>query len=118
LDQNEYHHGIVLFNRAKFYDAHEVLEDVWRPVVGPERLFLQGLIQVAVALHHHSTGNLAGCRSLLGRAARNLSGYPNLFCGLHLPPLRESLEAWQSALDEGRPVPALPVLEIENKNLK
>ena len=29
-NQPEYLHGIALFNQGKFFDAHEVLEDVWR----------------------------------------------------------------------------------------
>lgn len=98
------------FNSAAFFDAHEVWEDVWRPAVEPERKFLQGLIQVAVAFHHHSKGNIAGARSLLARGHRNLCGYPENFGGIRLDALRHSLEQWQSALDEGRPLPPLPQL--------
>lgn len=107
-----YQRGIELFNRGEFFDAHETLEDVWRESVGRERLFLQGLIQVAVALHHHSRGNLAGARSLLKRAARNLDGYPDHYLGLNLPSLHRSLLEWQHALGSGGPPPSLPRLEI------
>jgi uncharacterized protein len=106
-----YTQGIELFNSSEFYDAHEVLEDVWRAEQGPRKLFLQGLIQVAVALHHHSTGNFVGCRSLLGRAARNLSSYPENYSNLNLKQLRVSLQEWQNALDEKRTVPPFPKLE-------
>src|SRR5205807_8005555 len=64
--------GIELFNDSRFFDAHEVLEDVWRETSGPEKSFLQGLVQLAVALHHHSTGNSLGAGSLLTKAHRNL----------------------------------------------
>ncbi|MGE0407317.1 MAG: DUF309 domain-containing protein, partial [Candidatus Korobacteraceae bacterium] len=30
MDHDGLRHGITLFNRGEFYDAHEVLEDVWR----------------------------------------------------------------------------------------
>jgi predicted metal-dependent hydrolase len=106
-----YLRGIELFNGSEFYDAHEVLEDVWRVEVGPHKLFLQGLIQVAVALHHHSTGNVVGARSLLGRAARNLSGFPESYANLNLSRFRESLGEWQLALDGGGPLPPFPKLE-------
>ena len=66
-------HGLKLFNRADFFDAHEVLEDIWRAAFGPEKKFLQGLIQVAVALYHHGNGNMIGARSVLRRGFRNLS---------------------------------------------
>jgi predicted metal-dependent hydrolase len=107
-----YNQGINLFNEAAFFEAHEVLEDVWRAAPAPEKLFLQGLIQVAVALHHHRHGNLVGTRSLLARAVRNLSGYPENFGGIQLPQLRHSLAAWQRALAEGSPVPPLPRLLV------
>ena len=56
-----YRRGIRHFNAREFYDAHEVWEDVWRESQGMEKRFLQGLIQAAVALHHHSTGNVEWC---------------------------------------------------------
>ena len=117
MNQNLYIRGIELFNRAEFYDAHEVLEDVWRPLAGEQRVFLQGLIQVAVALHHHSTGNVVGARSLLRRAAKNLSRCPEVYCDLELPEFRISLETWQVALDEGQPTPPLPKLKMTSERL-
>ena len=104
--------GIELFNRAAFFDAHEALEDVWRAAPQPEKKFLQGLIQVAVALHHYGNGNLAGARSVLRRAFRNLSLYPEGFGGIHSAPLLHSIAEWQRALDEGLSVPALPKIVV------
>jgi predicted metal-dependent hydrolase len=106
-----YTRGVELFNSSQFYAAHEVWEDVWRPQVGPHKLFLQALIQAAVALHHHSTGNLVGACSLLGRASRNLSGYPENYSNLDLTQFRQSLLAWQQALEQGKPTPPLPKLK-------
>ena len=98
------------FNRAEFFDAHEAWEDVWRETPPPDKQFLQGLIQVAVAFHHHSTGNVVGARSLLPRACRNLQGCPQDFRGIRIAQLMQSLQEWQAALAEGRPVPAWPRL--------
>jgi len=107
-------HGVSLFNRADFFDAHEVLEDIWRAAPGPEKKFLQGLIQVAVALYHHGNGNVIGARSVLRRGYRNLSRYPEGFGGIHLAGLLSSISAWQRALDEGTPVPALPKIVTQS----
>ena len=112
MDPTPFRRGIALFNRAQFFDAHEVLEDVWRPARGRRRRFLQALIQVAVGLHHHSRGNLVGARSLLARAGNTLVPYPTVYAGLKVAPLRVSLDAWRSALAEGRPAPPLPRLEF------
>lgn len=108
MTSSTYSRGIELFNHGEFFDAHEVLEDVWRESAGPEKKFLQGLIQVAVALHHHSTGNLRGARSLMDRAARNLEPYPDQFYGIELGHLRIALAAWQEAMAQGEPAPPLP----------
>src|SRR5207248_6025892 len=44
--------AIRLFNDRFFFDAHEVLEEVWRQEHGESRAFLQGLIQICAAYHH------------------------------------------------------------------
>jgi predicted metal-dependent hydrolase len=105
--------GLTLFNSTHFFEAHEVLEDVWRAAPEPERKFFQGLIQVAVALHHYSRGNQVGCRSLLERARRNLTPYPAGHRGVDLDSLRHQVDAWRIALDHSKPVPALPVVRFE-----
>jgi predicted metal-dependent hydrolase len=109
--------GIALFNRGEFFEAHEVLEDVWRPSAEPERRFLQALIQVAVGLHHHSKGNSIGAASLLRRASRNLEGYADDFCGIALAPLRQSLEEWCGALVKNERVPPLPKFVVGRSSL-
>ena len=110
---NDLGHGIQLFNDAAFFDAHEALEDVWHAAPPAEKKFLQGLIQIAVALHHHGKGNSAGARSVLKRAFRNLSLYPEGFGGIHSAGLLASIANWQRALEEGTPVPPLPKIVLE-----
>jgi uncharacterized protein len=111
MDEIAYRHGLDLFNRGEFFDAHEVLEDVWRAAPAAEKKFLQGLIQVAVGLHHHSRGNVVGARSLLARAHRNLSAYPARHGGIDLAELRAQVERWVEALGNGSSAPALPRIE-------
>jgi hypothetical protein len=117
MDIELYRHGIELFNRGEFYDAHEVLEDVWRPSLAPEKLFLQALIQAAVSLHHHSTGNTVGACSLMARSLRNLEGYPENFCGVALLPLRGSLTQCLDAMTQGEPLPALPQVALAKESI-
>ena len=100
-NKTEFHRGLNLFNRAHFFDAHEVLEDVWRalPRDRPLRRHLQGMVQLAVAFHHQSKGNHVGARSVLERAVRNISGADSSFPDLDLDRLRAQLEIWQRYLD-------------------
>ncbi len=112
IDHSKLNEGIELFNAGDFFAAHEALEDVWRQMRGPDRRVMQGLIQVAVAFHHHSNGNLEGARSLLRRAATRLADAPDEFFGVFLPPVRTAIAAWQQALQQRAPAPPLPRLQI------
>jgi len=117
MDQEAFLRGIQLFNEAEFFEAHEVLEDVWRAAPATEKRFLQGLIQIAVAFHHHSTGNLVGAHSLLERGTRNLDGSPDDFGGIDISKLRRVLAAWHDAFADGGSEPPLPRMEPRGEQL-
>ena len=111
-DKNAYLHGIALFNQGKFFDAHEVLEDVWRAASPNEKKIWQGLVQVAVALHHHSNGNSVGMRSVLVRAMTNLAQHPRSFHNIQVARLLKALGEWLEAFDGKRPLPPPPRIEV------
>lgn len=92
--------GIVLLNAGSFFDAHEALEDAWRESARGSALrrHLQGMVQVAVALHHQSRDNFTGARSVLERALKNLDGAEDSFPDLDLDRLRSELADWQKYL--------------------
>jgi uncharacterized protein len=102
--ENHFQCGVRLFNSARFFEAHEALEDAWRaaPRRTPLRRHLQGLVQLAVAFHHQSTGNYVGAGSVLGRALRNLDGAEESFPHLDLKSLHASLKPWRAHLAEIR----------------
>ena len=53
------------FNGCEWFECHETVEDLWIGETGEVRDFYQGLIQIAVALHHWKNGNFGGAVSLL-----------------------------------------------------
>ena len=53
------------FNTGEWFECHETVEDLWIGETGEVRDFYQGLIQIAVALHHWNNGNFGGAISLL-----------------------------------------------------
>jgi predicted metal-dependent hydrolase len=87
-----YLQGIEHFNVCDFFEAHEVWEELWTEDQSDSRKYFQGLIQVAVALHHFGNGNLRGAKKL------------NLGCRKYLDPYRPShlgldLEKFLAELD-------------------
>ena len=65
--------GLRCYRSREFFAAHEHWESVWLATKGPEKAFLQALIQLAAALHRIQRGNPGGAASLLGSALRDLS---------------------------------------------
>lgn len=65
---NRFDLGCTHFNAGEYFEAHEVWEDLWNEASGARHAFLQGLIQVAVALHHAHNGNWSGTRKLFASA--------------------------------------------------
>ncbi len=61
----EYLAGIDLYNAGEFHAAHDAWEDRWMGEVGPaEKLFLQAMIQSAVAFHHLEIGRPGAARRM------------------------------------------------------
>jgi uncharacterized protein len=103
-------HGLELFNTRYFFEAHEAWEEIWLHTAPPEKTFLQGLIQVTAAFHHHSRENLRGTKSLLRAGLLKLEDFPPHHRGLNIEKLRKVARRWLEVLDSGRVVswPALP----------
>ena len=61
------------FNRGLFYEAHDVLEELWLPErTGPNGAFYKGLIQLAGAFVHLQKNRLRPAAALFKLAATNL----------------------------------------------
>jgi len=86
-----YQNGLEAFNAAHFYEAHELWEEVWLATPNPDKMFLQGLIQVAAAFHHYSRANLRGTRNLLQAGLLKLDRFPEVHGGLKIEALREAV---------------------------
>jgi uncharacterized protein len=96
-----YQKGLEAFNSAHFYDAHEHWEEVWLETPNPDKMFLQGLIQVAAAFHHYSRANVLGTRNLLRAGLLKLDCFPEVHGGLEIEALRQAVRGWLADLDAG-----------------
>ncbi|TMI21005.1 DUF309 domain-containing protein [Candidatus Bathyarchaeota archaeon] len=90
-EQEALREGIDLFNQERFWEAHELLEEIWHPAKGVERDTIQGLILTAAALVHYQKNEKTVCVSILGRAMTKLGTIDN-FKGLDTKRLRAAIE--------------------------
>jgi len=61
----EYIAGIDLYNAGEYHAAHDAWEERWMgPVERDEKLFLQAMIQSAVAFHHLQIGRRGAARRM------------------------------------------------------
>lgn len=60
------------FNSGEWFECHETLEDLWVGSQGELRDFYQGMLMIAVALHHWRDGNYKGSVLLLDKGTSHL----------------------------------------------
>jgi predicted metal-dependent hydrolase len=69
VQEREFEAFVRCWNEGRFFEAHEALESLWMRTRDRGQ---QGLIQLAVALHHVRRGNPRGARTMIGRALPRL----------------------------------------------
>ena len=90
------------FNRGMFYEAHDVLEELWLPQRrGADGDFYKGLIQFAGAFVHLQKNRLQPAGALFKLARANLEKYRARHLDLEVDRLLETLAAWLGQLEEG-----------------
>ena len=93
-----FHEGVNEFNRRRFFEAHEVWEDLWHGYREDDRPFLQGLIQIAAGCYHLQSDNLNGAFSLIGKGVLKLERYGDGHAGVELEILRHRCQGLLDAL--------------------
>jgi len=94
------------FNAQLYYEAHDVLEEVWLPVrKTPESKFYKGLIQVAGGFVHLQKGRLGPASRLFALALANFEPYPARHDGIDLDKIRELCRTHrQAVIDSGETI--------------
>ena len=88
------------FNRQLFYEAHDVLEELWLANRnGPNHSFHKGLIQLAGAFVHLKKGRLRPAASLFKLAQTNLKKYPAIHENLNIADVLALIEDWLGRLE-------------------
>ena len=65
--------GLELFNRGRYFEAHEALEAAWHEETGPVRELYRGILQAGVVYLHITRHNFAGAIKVYQRSQKWLS---------------------------------------------
>jgi predicted metal-dependent hydrolase len=88
------------FNRGLFYEAHDVLENLWLPDRhGANGNFYKGLIQLAGAFVHLQKDRLRPSAALFKLAKANLEKYPRVHEQLDVAAVLELIAEWLFQLE-------------------
>jgi uncharacterized protein len=109
--------GIDLFNQGRFYESHEVWEEIWRSTTPEPRDLFQGLVQVAAAMHQFlDLKRDAGPGRTLAKARAHLEPLAPTSHGLDIADLLRSVGVWEDWLQrragDPPPVPTLKILDL------
>lgn len=91
--------GIRQFNNGEWYECHETLELLWISATGDLRNLYQGIIQLAIALHHWRNGNFNGTISLLDGGMEYLSKLPQICLWIDVAELLRQAESVKKQLE-------------------
>lgn len=108
--------GIDEFNQRLFFECHETLEEIWLEEHGEDRLFYQGLIQVAAGYLKWEQGVLIGAIKLWRAGLEKLETYPAIHLGVDLASLigatNKNLKIVEHAYEQTASAPDVSVPRI------
>jgi hypothetical protein len=84
--------GVLYFNDERFWEAHEVLEGVWKKCYEGEKELVQGLILAAAAMVHYQKAENDICLSVLGRAQDKLANAAGMYHGINIDAVRKKIQ--------------------------
>src|ERR1700761_798246 len=89
------------FNQQEFYEAHDVLENLWlADRHGANGNFFKGLIQLAGAFVHLQKNRLRPSAALFKLARANFEKYPSRHERLNLAAVQLLIEVWLWQLEK------------------
>ncbi len=113
------------FNRQLFYEAHDVLEELWlaQGKAGANYAFYKGLIQLAGAFVHLQKDRLRPAVALFNLAEANLRRYPAMHDSLDTAAVLALIADWRGRVESDgfsrNPLPGAepPRLSLESFGL-
>jgi len=91
--------AVRTYNAGHYLEAHELFEFIWMIKGGPEKIFYQGLVHVAMGFHYLVAGDFDRASAKLRRAAELLDDFAADFIGFDVAALRNSLAVSRGRLE-------------------
>lgn len=101
------------YHREEYWDAHEVLEELWQTQRHND--FYHGLIQIAAIMHQLRRGKVRGARKLATTAQKYLQSYPVLHQDVDVEGIRTWLDYCLQVLPSDRSI--MPLSDLETLNI-
>jgi predicted metal-dependent hydrolase len=84
--------GLALFNRGRYFEAHEFLEEAWNEDRSPGRELYRAILQIAVAYLQIERGNYNGALKMFLRVRQWIDPLPECCRGVDVAGLRADSE--------------------------
>jgi uncharacterized protein len=84
--------GIDEFNQQLFFECHETLEELWLEERGEDRMFYQGIIQIAAGYFKLQQGVPAGAIKLWRMGLEKIEPYSPVYLGVELASFSAAVE--------------------------
>jgi predicted metal-dependent hydrolase len=113
--REHFQRGVELFNRSRFFEAHEEMEEAMNLLDGDESdwEFYLGVLRAAVANHKLADGVLESATVHLRAALKFLAPYPDRHRGIKLREFRNALTVQLDRLmARSEPMPPTPRIEF------
>jgi predicted metal-dependent hydrolase len=115
----QYYEGIAHFNARRYYEAHEVWEEIWLRSLDETKVFYQMLIQAAVGLHHYENGNTRGARGMYRNVFEKAERLPTFYMSVDVTDFIRKFKEFFSDMiernserpEQDRPRPTIRLLE-------
>jgi len=108
--------GIEEFNQQLFFECHETLEEIWLEDHGDDRLFYQGIIQIAAGYFKWQQGVPIGAIKLWRMGLQKIEPYGLIHLGVNIEALAEAvkknLAELESCQQSGAVAPTLDIPSI------
>ena len=95
-----FYQGIREFNSGRYFEAHEVLEDLWHEYRETDRTFIQGLIQISAGFYHLQCANWKGTASQLSKGIKKLEAYKPKHLAIELDGFLMQIQQCLDAVNE------------------